>query len=92
MWTALTTWITGYLRVIEWAVFLAILAGMFYLGYHVHSVLDDAATGKQSEQVAASIPQIITKTQTVLKVIHASRDSCVNAPIDPDLLMQLRQQ
>lgn len=65
---------------------------MFYAGYHTRVVLDEAALAKQQTKVIDSIPQVITKTQTITKVIHdaAPTNACVNAPMPAALLEQLR--
>lgn len=78
----------------SWSTTLILIGSvlLFYAGYHTRVVLDQAALSKQQTKVIDSIPQVITKTQTITKVIHeaAKTDACVNAPVPDALLEQLR--
>lgn len=73
-------------------VFLGLAIFLFFAGFRTHAILDAAALSKQQTKVIDSIPQVITKTQTITKVIHdvAKTNSCVNAPVPAAILDQLR--
>lgn len=70
--------------------YVAAALALFYAGYHTRVVLDQAALSKQQTKVIDSIPKVVTKTQTITKVIHdSSTDKCIHAPIPSALLEQL---
>lgn len=83
--------IRAFIAQYELPILVALLALFFYFGYHTRVVLDEAALSKQQTQVIDAIPKVITKTQTITKVIHDSpNDKCINAAMPPALLEQLR--
>lgn len=90
MWTLLTTWVTGKIRIIEWATLGVILALTLYLGYHTHTILDEAATAKQTARIVEAAPKVITATQTITKVIHDANDKCASTHIPNSIAQQLR--
>lgn len=75
----LKAWIASKLRVIEYAILGLILALTFYGGYHLRSILDEAAKNRHSEHLVAAASKIITETNIITKLVRDSHDSCANA-------------
>lgn len=77
---------------------IAIAAGClvlgFLTGYHERTLRYEAAQDKSAiinaDKAANAQAQIITKTQIVTKYIHDSKDTCINKPVDTNLLRQLK--
>ena len=90
--TTAESFLSTYASYVRWAVLALSCSVCVWATHHWDKGNEAIAVQNQQKQVAASVPEIITKTQTVLRVIHDSKDTCVNSPIDPALLSQLRQQ
>lgn len=82
------SWLTPYIRYLEYAVIVLV----FIAGYKTCDILDQAAKTAQIEQVVQVIPQLITKTQTITKVVHDSKDACSRTAIPAPILEQLHKQ
>jgi hypothetical protein len=85
-------WVQSKLRVIEWCVMLVIIALVFYAGYHTRSVLDAAAQTHHDQNVIAAIPKVITKTNTIIKVIHDANDPCSSTALPVTVADELHKQ
>lgn len=87
----ITAWVQSKLRILEYAVLAAIIALVYYAGYHTRVILDEAADHQQEVRIVESSPKIITRTQTLLKVIHDSQSKCAATAIDSTILEQLHK-
>lgn len=90
MLAILSAFIGQYTRYIEYGILFAILALTYYAGYHTRVVLDKAADSEKTTTIIQSIPQVITETKTITKVIHDSHDACADAPLSRSISEQLR--
>lgn len=88
LWSAIEGFLNPYMRYLEYAV----LALVFYAGHYATVVWYDAQRAGQQDRVIEAIPQIIEKTRTITKVVHDSKDTCVNNPIPDAILNELRKQ
>ncbi len=84
----ITAWLNPYKQYLEWAV----LALVFYAGHYVTVIWYDAQRAGQVDRVVQIIPEIITKTRTITKVVHDSNDPCSNTAIPGPILDELRKQ
>lgn len=72
-------------------IYIAAVVAIFYAGYKTHVILDKAELSDQQAKVVEALPEVVTKTQTITKVIHdSSTDKCLHAPVPAALLEQLR--
>lgn len=71
------------------AIGLAVII-IFFAGYHLRTLRYEAALADHNATIIKSIPEVITKTQVLTRIIRDAKDSCVNAPIPADVLNELR--
>jgi hypothetical protein len=61
-----------------------------YLNHEIHLAGQTVAESKMVTQAQQGETQIIAKTQTLNKAIRDDKDKCLDAPIAPAVLGQLR--
>ncbi len=85
----ISAFLNKYLAYIRWGVLAVWSLGLVWSTHHIDVLADKAAKADHVENIANSIPEVITKTQTITKVIHDAKDSCAVAPIPSTVLEQL---
>lgn len=83
-------WLSTYIRYIEWGVLVGSWIAVAWATHHIDGLAVKAAKQEHTETVANSLPEVITKTQVITKVIHDSQDKCAATVMPPALLEQLR--
>lgn len=72
----------------------AFLIGILSGGYGVYEITSanqEQAMKTQLVKVVHTAPEVITQTNTIYKVIHASKDACLNTALPADINRELRK-
>lgn len=79
-----------YARQLKLALWAASYAAAFYAGHYITHNAYEAEKAAHTQVIADSIPEVITKTQIITKVIHDSQDKCAAAAMPDAVLNELR--
>lgn len=71
------------------ALLIGLIIGNRVTTWHYEAKLESAAV-QAANQATTAQSKIIAKTQIINHYIHDSKSTCINQPIDPLLLQQLR--
>lgn len=90
MLSLILAFLNKYLSYIRYGAIALSYVAVAWGVHHYHALANEAAKAKHIENVANSIPEVITKTQTITRIIHDSKDSCADAPMPAALISELR--
>ena len=88
--SAITQFLNKYLAYIRWGMLIALWVAIAWSVHHYDTLALKAAQGEKAQKVADSIPQVITATQTITKVIKDANDKCADTPLPPAVALELR--
>lgn len=82
--------IDKYLVYIRWGVLVLSWLAIAWSVHHIDELSVKAAQTDHVENVAQSIPKVITVTQTITKVVHDAKDKCSVTAMPDALRKQLQ--
>lgn len=81
--------LTKYLNYIKYGVVAASYLAVAWGVHHLDTLSYEAEKAKHIENIANSVPEVITKTQTITRIIHDSNDKCASAHMPAAIIEQL---
>lgn len=85
----LSAFLNKYIAYLRWSVLLLSWVAIAWSVHHIDGLSVKAAQADHQATVIKSIPEIITKTQVITKVIHETNDICTHSAIPATVLEQL---
>lgn len=75
-----------YIAYLRWGVLLFSWVAIAWSVHHIDGLVVKAAMADHQATVIKSIPEVITKTQVITKVIHDANDKCAASAIPATVL------
>jgi hypothetical protein len=81
--------LSKYLNYIKYGALALSYLAVAWGVHHFDTLSYEAERAKHIENIANSIPEVITKTQVITRILHDSKDKCADTAMPPALIEQL---